>query len=149
MCSKCTPSIAVDDPGLMVGMPKSLTAATGMDALTHSIEAYVSTASNPVTGGAPRVVTGTNGSRASSSLEELVGERVHAALPAQLATGCHWQESARHCNRALGSWRGPHGSPWLERQHAAMLDWHSPAGILAAGQPHAPASRAPNESLSS
>ncbi|GAB4817718.1 hypothetical protein N2152v2_004764 [Parachlorella kessleri] len=47
--SKCTPTIAVDDPGLMLGMPKKLTAATGMDALTHAIEAYVSTASNPIT----------------------------------------------------------------------------------------------------
>ncbi|KAL2632221.1 hypothetical protein R1flu_016907 [Riccia fluitans] len=46
---KVTPTIAVDDPVLMVGMPKSLTAATGMDALTHAIEAYVSTISNPVT----------------------------------------------------------------------------------------------------
>lgn len=44
-----TPTIAVDDPLLMVGMPKSLTAATGMDALTHAMEAYVSTASTPVT----------------------------------------------------------------------------------------------------
>jgi len=47
--SKCTPSLAVDDPLLMVGMPPSLTAATGMDALTHAIEAYVSTISNPLT----------------------------------------------------------------------------------------------------
>ncbi|KAJ7527053.1 hypothetical protein O6H91_16G034000 [Diphasiastrum complanatum] len=46
---KVTPSISVDDPVLMVGMPKSLTAATGMDALTHAIEAYVSIGSNPVT----------------------------------------------------------------------------------------------------
>mmetsp|Transcript_89944 Transcript_89944/g.279946 ORF Transcript_89944/g.279946 Transcript_89944/m.279946 type:complete len:428 (+) Transcript_89944:137-1420(+) len=46
---RLTPTIAVNDPKLMVGMPKGLTAATGMDALTHAIEAYVSTASNPVT----------------------------------------------------------------------------------------------------
>ena len=44
-----TPIIAVNDPKLMTGMPKSLTAATGMDALTHAIEAYVSTAANPIT----------------------------------------------------------------------------------------------------
>jgi alcohol dehydrogenase len=37
--AKATPSVAVDDPALMVGMPKGLTAATGMDALTHAIEA--------------------------------------------------------------------------------------------------------------
>ncbi|GAV23016.1 L-threonine dehydrogenase [Carboxydothermus pertinax] len=44
-----TPTIAVNDPELMIDMPKSLTAATGMDALTHAIEAYVSTDATPVT----------------------------------------------------------------------------------------------------
>ncbi len=44
-----TPLLSVNDPSLMKGMPKSLTAATGMDALTHAIEAYVSTAANPIT----------------------------------------------------------------------------------------------------
>lgn len=33
----------------MLGMPPSLTAATGMDALTHAGEAYVSTAATPIT----------------------------------------------------------------------------------------------------
>ncbi|MDU7886544.1 MAG: L-threonine dehydrogenase [Clostridium perfringens] len=43
------PIIAVNDPMLMLAMPKSLTAATGMDALTHAVEAYVSTAATPIT----------------------------------------------------------------------------------------------------
>jgi alcohol dehydrogenase len=46
---RCTPNIAINDPLLMVDMPPSLTAATGMDALTHAVEAYVSTIATPIT----------------------------------------------------------------------------------------------------
>lgn len=35
------PDVAVVDPDMMATMPKSLTAATGMDALTHAIEGYI------------------------------------------------------------------------------------------------------------
>lgn len=35
------PVIAVVDPDMMASMPKGLTAATGMDALTHAIEGYI------------------------------------------------------------------------------------------------------------
>lgn len=44
-----TPNVAVNDPLLMLEMPKSLTAATGMDALTHAVEAYVSKNATPIT----------------------------------------------------------------------------------------------------
>ncbi len=35
------PVVAFVDPGMMASMPKGLTAATGMDALTHAIEGYI------------------------------------------------------------------------------------------------------------
>ncbi|MCL2891601.1 lactaldehyde reductase [Brenneria tiliae] len=43
------PDIAVDDPQVMLGIPPDVTAATGMDALTHAIEAYVSVGAHPLT----------------------------------------------------------------------------------------------------
>ena len=43
VCVDChdIPVVAVVDPDMMSSMPKSLTAATGMDALTHAIEGYI------------------------------------------------------------------------------------------------------------
>lgn len=46
-----TPDVAIVDPELTYGMPVKLVAHTGMDALTHAIEAYVSTASSMYTDG--------------------------------------------------------------------------------------------------
>jgi alcohol dehydrogenase len=44
-----TPTIAINDPLLQAGQPPALTAATGLDALTHAVEAYVSTIATPIT----------------------------------------------------------------------------------------------------
>lgn len=46
---RTTPNVSINDPTLTQKMPPSLTAATGMDALTHAIEAYTSTIATPVT----------------------------------------------------------------------------------------------------
>lgn len=42
------PDISITDPRLLVTMPEWLNAATGLDALTHGIEAFVSLAHNPL-----------------------------------------------------------------------------------------------------
>ena len=44
-----TPDVAIVDTNLVQSMPKGLVANTGMDALTHALEAYVSKANNPIT----------------------------------------------------------------------------------------------------
>ena len=46
--SKMIPDWAILDPRLTVGLPPAITAATGMDALCHAIECYISKKANPL-----------------------------------------------------------------------------------------------------
>jgi len=46
---KLIPKIAVLDPELMAGLPPHITATTGMDALTHAVEAYIGVNGNKFT----------------------------------------------------------------------------------------------------
>jgi aldehyde dehydrogenase (NAD+) len=48
---KVIPQTAILDPMLTTGLPRSLTASTGMDALTHAVEAVVSKTQNPISEG--------------------------------------------------------------------------------------------------
>lgn len=75
------PDISVTDPDLLCTMPDELAAATGLDALTHGIEAYVSMAHSPLADGhaldAVRLVFG--------NLRQMVGERSRNAWSGQMA----------------------------------------------------------------
>ena len=46
-----TPSVAIIDPDFVMTMPKGLAAASGIDAIVHCLEAYVSTMASPFTDG--------------------------------------------------------------------------------------------------
>jgi hypothetical protein len=65
------PKRAVIDPELALGLPPRLTAATGMDAISHCIECFISPVDNPVAG--------------AIAIEGL--ERAIAALPRAVANG--------------------------------------------------------------
>ncbi|MGI6034314.1 MAG: iron-containing alcohol dehydrogenase [Limnochordia bacterium] len=43
------PDVAIDDPALTMTMPQGVTSSTGLDALTHAIEGYVSKQAQPIT----------------------------------------------------------------------------------------------------
>lgn len=47
--NKLVPVAIALDPTLMIGLPPGVTAATGMDALTHAVESYLSTLGTPAT----------------------------------------------------------------------------------------------------
>ncbi|TBU92787.1 iron-containing alcohol dehydrogenase [Phytopseudomonas dryadis] len=42
------PALVILDPILTLGLPKPITAATGMDAFTHALESFISTKANPL-----------------------------------------------------------------------------------------------------
>ena len=54
------PVIAIVDPDMMSSMPKGLTAATGMDALTHAIEGYITKDAWEMTDPAGNIKEGTS-----------------------------------------------------------------------------------------
>ena len=42
------PNVALADPELTLGMPPKITAGTGLDALTHNVEAYLALGYHPL-----------------------------------------------------------------------------------------------------
>ncbi|MEX2649976.1 MAG: iron-containing alcohol dehydrogenase [Alphaproteobacteria bacterium] len=49
--ARMQPAIVIDDPALTLGLPASITAATGMDALSHNLEAYCAPGFHPMADG--------------------------------------------------------------------------------------------------
>ncbi len=84
------PDVALVDPVTTTTMPPDLTAATGMDALCHACEAYVSTASSPLTdvnalAAVPRVLRNLGKAVAQPDVMEFRRGMMMASLQAGLA----------------------------------------------------------------
>lgn len=111
-----TPKVAICDPMLTVSMPPSVTAMTGMDALTHAIESYVTTVATPVTKALAlesiRLIA--NNLRRAVSRGEDLQARTNMLL-ASLLAGMAFRHTrlgiAHALAMPLGSWdiRLPHG----------------------------------------
>ncbi len=109
------PDLALVDPAMAAGMPKQLTADTGLDALTHAIEGYTSTGHTDMTDGLcahaaadvfeflPRAVADGTDMEARTRMH-------HAATSAGLGFGNSMASMAHAMGHALGATLGlPHG----------------------------------------
>lgn len=110
------PKVAICDPTLTLGLPPLLTAATGMDALTHCIETYIATAYNPPADGI--AIDGLT--RAALNLERAVAdgsdldarrEMMAAAMNGALAfqKGLGGVHAISHALGGLAGYRLQHG----------------------------------------
>lgn len=111
------PTVAICDPTLTLGLPPRLTAGTGMDALTHCVEAYVATAFNPPADG----IALDGLARIAASLERAVDnggdiaarrEMMAAALNGALAfqKGLGGVHAMSHALGGLDGYRLHHGT---------------------------------------
>jgi len=149
------PAAAVLDPELTVGLPPSVTAATGMDALTHALESYLSINHNPWSDGiALQVIkmVSTNLPRAVDDGKDLDARAqmllaAHMAGVAMANTGLGIAHAIGHS--LGGRWNIAHGVA-LTMVLADVLRFNLPvrtertAGIafaLGAGDTHADADR--------
>ena len=114
------PSVSINDPLLMLGKPAPLTAATGMDALTHAVEAYISKDANPVTDAAAiqairliarnlrqAVALGSN-LKARENMAYASCWQVWLSTTPTSATFTRWRISLAVCTTCRTAWRMPY-----------------------------------------
>jgi len=79
------PAVAILDPELTYGLPPRATAATGLDALVHAVESYLSIRANPVSDGIALQVTG----MVAGFLPRAVADGADREARAQLLLAAH------------------------------------------------------------
>ena len=104
------PRSAILDPGLTLGLPPGLTAATGMDAIAHCIETYLAPAFNPPADGIAldglergwaNIERATRDGQDRDARLNMMSASMQGALAFQKGLG-----AVHSLSHALGSWRG-------------------------------------------
>lgn len=112
--TKCAPVLAIVDPDLIKQLPAKLVASTGVDALTHAIEAYVCTISTPITDAlaikAVRLIADNIVKAAKEKNEDALSNVMLASMMAGIAFG-NADTAAVHCIAECfgGFYDIPHG----------------------------------------
>lgn len=92
------PRAAVLDPDLTIKLPRSVTAASGLDALAHGIEAYISTRANVLTMGASL----TGAELIAASIAGAVDHPDDMGLRMGMLAGAYWSGIGLNANVVLG-----------------------------------------------
>lgn len=111
---KCAPILALVDPGMIAGLPSSLIASTGVDALTHAVEAYVSTVATPITDAISIYAVKVIGENIVKAANDRDPEAMEAVLMASMLAGISFgnaDTAAVHCIAECfgGFYDIPHG----------------------------------------
>lgn len=106
--------VAILDPDVLTNLPKKLLASTGMDALTHAVEAYVCKASNPMTDALAETAIRLIGKSLIKAVEENCEEAYENMLAASCMAGAAFGNSdvaaVHSISEALGGYYDiPHG----------------------------------------
>ncbi len=117
--AKLIPVCAVLDPLLTLGLPGSLTAATGMDALSHAIESMTCIMHNPMTDGIALSAVGMIAKHLPQCVAHGDDEEARAGMmAASTMAGMAFGNTAAHVGHAFA--------------HAMGAKWHIPHGIACA-----------------
>lgn len=89
---------AILDPALIIGLPKSVTAASGLDALSHAFESYLSTTANPSTEGAS--IHGAT--LIAASIRAVFADGSDRDMRMAMLTGAYWSGIGLNASVVLG-----------------------------------------------
>ncbi|PAQ14084.1 1,3-propanediol dehydrogenase [Bacillaceae bacterium SAOS 7] len=156
---KIGPKLALLDPDITASLPSTIAASTGMDALTHAIEAYTSRVANPITDGlalhAVRLISKNIEKAIHEKEEEARSNMLIGSLIAGIAFGNSDIGSVHCISESVGGlYDTPHGIanaiflPYVFRHNIdSSIDRHADIGYALGANPAWAKEKVANEAV--